>query len=155
MGVGKTEYERLIVAGREIAVSHPGKVLFPKRGFTKLDLVRYYLAVADGALRDMRLVLHEAGIDPRRIVCEVTEQKSASSEALHGFVQALRSHGFRIAVDDYGAHDSDIERIRALIEQNRDGVRSATQWLHFGPASRSMNAAAVAATPCKISVCQK
>ena len=49
--MGKTEYERLSVAGREIAVSNPGKVLFPQRGFTKLDLVRYYLAVADGALR--------------------------------------------------------------------------------------------------------
>jgi DNA ligase D-like protein (predicted polymerase) len=51
LGVGKTEYERVSVAGREIAVSNPGKVLFPQRGFTKLDLVRYYLSVADGALR--------------------------------------------------------------------------------------------------------
>ena len=33
------------------------------------------------ALRDMRLVLHEAGIDPRRVVCEVTEQKSASQRS--------------------------------------------------------------------------
>ena len=39
-------------------------------------------ALADAALRDMLLVLHEADIDPRRIVCEVTEQKSASTEAL-------------------------------------------------------------------------
>jgi DNA ligase D-like protein (predicted polymerase) len=39
------------IAGREVAVSNPGKVLFPKPGHTKLDLVRYYLAVADGALR--------------------------------------------------------------------------------------------------------
>jgi DNA ligase D-like protein (predicted polymerase) len=45
------EHERLIVAGREIAVSNPGKVLIPQAGVTKLDLVRYYLAVADGALR--------------------------------------------------------------------------------------------------------
>src|SRR5687768_5539421 len=43
--------ERLVVAGREVAVSNPGKVLFPEAGHTKLDLVRYYLAVADGALR--------------------------------------------------------------------------------------------------------
>jgi DNA primase len=43
--------ERLTVAGREIAVSNPGKVLFPVPGHTKLDLVRYYLAVAEGALR--------------------------------------------------------------------------------------------------------
>jgi len=36
---------------REVAISHPGKVLFPEGGHTKLDLVRYYLAVAEGALR--------------------------------------------------------------------------------------------------------
>ena len=43
--------ERLVVDDREVAVSNPGKVLFPEAGHTKLDLVRYYLAVADGALR--------------------------------------------------------------------------------------------------------
>lgn len=43
--------EVLIVAGREVAVSNPQKVLFPDAGYTKLDLVRYYLDVADGALR--------------------------------------------------------------------------------------------------------
>jgi DNA ligase D-like protein (predicted polymerase) len=45
------EAEVLIVAGREVAISHPDKVLFPKPRHTKLDLARYYLAVADGALR--------------------------------------------------------------------------------------------------------
>jgi DNA ligase D-like protein (predicted polymerase) len=39
------------VAGRQVPVSNPGKVYFPQTGHTKLDLVRYYLAVADGALR--------------------------------------------------------------------------------------------------------
>ena len=34
-----------------MAISNPGKVLFPKPGYTKLDLARYYLAVAEGALR--------------------------------------------------------------------------------------------------------
>src|SRR5512132_2283995 len=43
--------EILEVAGREVAVSNPDKVYFPKAGYTKLDLVTYYLAVADGALR--------------------------------------------------------------------------------------------------------
>src|SRR5438876_4603929 len=46
-----TEHERLTAAGREIAISNPRKVLFPDAGYTKLDLARYYLAVADGALR--------------------------------------------------------------------------------------------------------
>ena len=39
------------VAGRTVAVSNPDKVFFPATGHTKLDLVRYYLSVADGALR--------------------------------------------------------------------------------------------------------
>src|SRR5437899_4392485 len=47
----KTERETLTVAGREVAISNPHKVLFPQAGYTKLDLARYYLAVADGALR--------------------------------------------------------------------------------------------------------
>lgn len=38
-------------AGREVTITNPEKVFFPKAGYTKLDLVRYYLAVADGALR--------------------------------------------------------------------------------------------------------
>ena len=43
--------EVLEVAGREVTISNPDKVYFPKAGHTKLDLARYYLAVADGALR--------------------------------------------------------------------------------------------------------
>ena len=49
----------LEVAGRQVTITHPDKVVFPGPAgqgggagpFTKLDLVRYYLAVADGALR--------------------------------------------------------------------------------------------------------
>src|SRR5438105_8658667 len=42
----------IVVAGdREVAISNPRKVLFPQPGYTKLDLVQYYLAVAAGALR--------------------------------------------------------------------------------------------------------
>ena len=43
--------ELIVVAGREIAVSNAAKVLFPKPKYTKRDLVRYYLAVAEAALR--------------------------------------------------------------------------------------------------------
>jgi bifunctional non-homologous end joining protein LigD len=45
------ESELLVVAGREVAISNPGKVLFPELKYTKLDLAHYYLAVAEGALR--------------------------------------------------------------------------------------------------------
>jgi DNA ligase D-like protein (predicted polymerase) len=50
-GHGDGEPELLVIDGREISISNPRKVLFPETNHTKLDLVRYYLAVADGALR--------------------------------------------------------------------------------------------------------
>ena len=43
--------EILGVAGHEVTITNPDKVVFVSGGLTKLDLVRYYLAVADGALR--------------------------------------------------------------------------------------------------------
>lgn len=83
-------------------------------------------ARTEAALRDMRLTLHEAGIDPRRIVCEVTEKRTSSEEALAAFVSALRKHGFRIAVDDYGAEESDMERVAKL---RPDIVKFDAQWI--------------------------
>src|SRR6266850_6201048 len=41
----------LEVTGREVVITNPDKVFFPHSGHTKLDLARYYAAVADGALR--------------------------------------------------------------------------------------------------------
>jgi DNA ligase D-like protein (predicted polymerase) len=38
------------LAGREVAISNPSKVFFSRAGVTKLDMVRYYLSVAPGAL---------------------------------------------------------------------------------------------------------
>src|SRR5581483_7078737 len=47
----------LEVAGRELAITNPQKVFFSERGETKLDLVRYYLAVAEP-------LMHVAGERP-------------------------------------------------------------------------------------------
>lgn len=82
--------------------------------------------LADSALRDMRLVLHEAQLDPGRIVCELTERHTPSQEALFNLVRALRRHGFQIAVDDYGAAESDIRRIRNL---KPDIVKFDAHWI--------------------------
>jgi EAL domain-containing protein (putative c-di-GMP-specific phosphodiesterase class I) len=70
--------------------------------------------ITDNAIDEIIQTLADADIDARRIVCEVTEQKSTSREQLSDFVLALRRNGFRIAVDDYGSEESDIERIKAL-----------------------------------------
>jgi bifunctional non-homologous end joining protein LigD len=42
------------IGGREVAISNPDKVFFPRTGHTKVDLVRYYLSVAEGALLGVR-----------------------------------------------------------------------------------------------------
>ncbi len=62
------EHEILTVAGREVAISNPRKVLFPQPGYTKLDLARYYMAVSQGAMqgagnRPNVLVRYPNGID--------------------------------------------------------------------------------------------
>ena len=45
------ETQVLTISGRDVTVSNPQKVLFPKPKYTKLDLVNYYVGVAEGALR--------------------------------------------------------------------------------------------------------
>jgi bifunctional non-homologous end joining protein LigD len=43
--------ETLEAGGHQVVITNPGKVFFPATGHTKLDLARYYLSVAGGALR--------------------------------------------------------------------------------------------------------
>jgi bifunctional non-homologous end joining protein LigD len=49
--VAKARTTVLEAAGREVVITNPDKVFFPRAGHTKLDLARYYAAVAEGALR--------------------------------------------------------------------------------------------------------
>jgi len=63
------------LAGREVRITSPGKVLFGERGETKLDLVRYYLAVGDGivnALRERPCMMHRF---PEGVTGEKVHQK--------------------------------------------------------------------------------
>src|SRR5688500_13032504 len=64
----ESEKEVLVANGRDVPISNPRKILFPKAGYTKLDLARYYLGVAEGALRGAGgrpnvLVRYPNGID--------------------------------------------------------------------------------------------
>jgi DNA ligase D-like protein (predicted polymerase) len=49
--MGKAQQTVLIAAGHEIVITNPDKVFFPRAGHTKLDVAKYYAAVAEGALR--------------------------------------------------------------------------------------------------------
>ena len=83
--------------------------------------------VVDKVLAELRGVLRIAGLEPSRVVCEVTEQKTASRPALRRFVDALRIAGFRIAVDDYGSDESDMTRIREL---SPDIIKFDGRWIN-------------------------
>ena len=48
-----SEVEVIEAGGREVRITSPGKVFFPERGETKLDLVRYYVAVGEPLMRAM------------------------------------------------------------------------------------------------------
>jgi DNA ligase D len=48
-----SEHVDLEIAGRDVRITSPGKVFFPERGETKIDLVNYYLAVGEPLMRAM------------------------------------------------------------------------------------------------------
>lgn len=68
----------------------------------------------------------QAGLRPSRIVCEITEQGSGDNTVLHKLVSSLRARMFRIAVDDFGADDSDIQRVTEL---NPDILKFDAAWV--------------------------
>jgi bifunctional non-homologous end joining protein LigD len=72
-----TDSVTLAVGGREVAISNPGKVLFPEESLTKLDLARYYARIAETALphyRDRPLTMQRF---PDGIAAEGFFQKNA------------------------------------------------------------------------------
>lgn len=82
-----------------------------------------------GAVLDALAILNEtlaiAGLDRKRIVCEVTEHR-IDEENLLSLVGAMRDRGFKIAVDDYGADDSDMARVRKL---SPDIIKFDAYWI--------------------------
>ncbi len=54
MAVAKGEFTMIEAAGREVRLSNPGKVYFPHSGWTKLDLVQYYLETAEAVTIHLR-----------------------------------------------------------------------------------------------------
>jgi diguanylate cyclase (GGDEF)-like protein len=72
--------------------------------------------LATGTLVDDVLgALDESGLDPRRLVLELTETSVASDpgQAAEQFSR-LREHGIRIAIDDFGAGYSSLSMVAAL-----------------------------------------
>lgn len=77
----------------------------------------------------MRLSAHEAGMSPDRIVCEVADNQGSETRLVADFAEHMRAMGFRVAIADYGAGDSDIERVKLI---KPDYVKFEAAWVrHF------------------------
>ena len=129
--------ELLQIEGREIAISNPDKVFFPQPGYTKLDLVRYYLAVADGALRGvggrpMALKRYVNGIEgeffyqkrapeARPLWMEVVELKFPSGRSAREFV--LRDPAQLAWIVNLGCLDLHPHPVRADDLEHPDELR--------------------------------
>ena len=70
----------LQVGNRMVRISNPGRVYFPARGETKLDLARYYLSVGDGIVRALR----ERPCMMHRFPSGVTGEKVHQKRVPHG-----------------------------------------------------------------------
>ena len=88
--------------------------VFGERGRTRGEIAR------------MEALVEEIGIGPERIVCEITEKRASSPDALHHLVECLRGAGYRVALDDYGADESDAERIGTIAP---DIVKFDASWI--------------------------
>jgi len=74
----------------------------------------------------IKLATMESGMSPDRVVCEITQKENDSQDMLSRFVQELRYHGFRIAIDEYGAEERDIARLNLL---KPDYVKFEADWV--------------------------
>ncbi|MDB5553603.1 MAG: diguanylate phosphodiesterase [Rhizobium sp.] len=74
----------------------------------------------------IKLATLESGMSPDRVVCEITQKENDSEDMLSHFVQELRRHGFRIAIDEYGAEERDIARLNLL---KPDYVKFEADWV--------------------------
>ena len=129
--------ELLDVAGREVAVSNPEKIFFPALGLTKLDLVRYYLAVADGALRgvggrpmalkryvhgaDGEFFFQKRAPDPRPEWIETVELKFPSGRTAHEIV--VRDAAQLAWIVNLGCIDLNPHPVRAADLEHPDELR--------------------------------
>ncbi|MEX0346046.1 MAG: EAL domain-containing protein [Rhizobiaceae bacterium] len=76
-------------------------------------------------IRYMAKRLTDMHINPRNLVCEVTESAALDDDVLLELVREMRRHGIRLAIDDFGTGQSGWERFE-LIEP--DVVKIDSRW---------------------------
>lgn len=72
----------------------------------------------DDTLREIRTMagcLVEVGLDPRLLVCEITEASALDDSTLVAVTEIMRALGIRIAVGNFGAGNSTYERVARIL----------------------------------------
>ncbi|WP_111641016.1 EAL domain-containing protein [Marinimicrobium alkaliphilum] len=110
-GVGS---DRLRVVDRHIraqALSHFAE--HPEAGYLALNISPDWIDRLEGDASPTIAMIEASGIDPARVVIEITEGQGELS-AIQRLVQEYHNAGLRVAIDDFGAGASQIDRVAAL-----------------------------------------
>ena len=76
--------------------------------------VCHLMIQSEDLFREFASLANRLGVEPRNIVCEISEQRIGSDETLALLGRKLRAHGFQIAIDDFGPAGSDLVRVIEL-----------------------------------------
>jgi DNA ligase D-like protein (predicted polymerase) len=97
-----TDAVEVEAGNRSVRITNPGRVYFPARGETKLDLVRYYLSVGDGIVRALR----ERPCMMHRFPSGVAGEKVHQKRVPHGAPPWLET--VRVHFPRYGRHADEL-----------------------------------------------
>ncbi len=103
-------------------------------GLNDIDLFFNYdpssNASLEPSIREIRYTseqLSKLGINPRKLVCEITENAALDDDVLLELVREMRRHCIRIAIDDFGTGQSDWERFELI---RPDMIKIDSNWFH-------------------------
>jgi EAL domain-containing protein (putative c-di-GMP-specific phosphodiesterase class I) len=87
----------------------------------------------------------KCGVDPDRIVFEITETGVAREELIYlEIVTRLRMKGFRLSIDDFGTGQSSLQRLEALPFRELKVDRQFVHGAHKNPAKQAILEASLA-----------
>ncbi|CAB3786203.1 hypothetical protein GCM10011400_26710 [Paraburkholderia caffeinilytica] len=67
--------------------------------------------VAEGYADQLAMVVRAVGLEPERVILEILESHGGSVDDMSRAAALYREHGFLIAVDDFGAGQSNLDRL--------------------------------------------
>jgi diguanylate cyclase (GGDEF)-like protein len=86
--------------------------------------------VADGYADQLTKIVRAAGLEPERVILEILESHGGSVDEMSRAAARYRQHGFLIAVDDFGAGQSNLDRLLRirpdLVKLDGELIRATT-----------------------------